>query len=264
MNKDQAIALLDSGVGGLTVAKDVINFLPNERIIYFGDLARMPYGPRPHEQVRHYVREITDFLMEQDTKLLIVACNSASASGLSEIRSDYDIPIIDVINPGARAAISATKTKKIGVIGTEGTIKSKAYEKAIKRIDPEVEVLSQPCPLFVLIVENDLIDYPETKTVAREYLLPLKEQGVDTLIMGCTHYPFMENIIQDVMGNDVKLISSAGETARQTKELLKERNLLRQGDNSKHRFFVSAESKKFMQIGQKLLGFKPNAYQVVF
>ncbi len=265
MNALKSIALLDSGVGGLTVVKEIFKQLPNERIVYFGDTARMPYGPRPHQQVRGFAMQIIDFLQTQDIKLVIVACNSASAAGLSWYQENVVLPVIGVIEPGARAALEHTKTKRIGVIGTTGTIKSGAYDKAIKKLDPEVKVFSQECPLFVLIVENNLINARETKKVAEEYLGPLKESGIDVLILGCTHYPLLNEVIQEAVGPEVRLISSAEETAREAKEILINNDLLNSNsDNSTHhRFFVSASPKTFVEIGEKLIGMKVKAYQVI-
>ena len=188
MERNQAIVLLDSGVGGLTVAKEIFCQLPWERIVYFGDTARMPYGPRPHSEVRGYARQIIRFLETQDIKLAIVACNSATAAGLPNYQAEFGLPIIGVIEPGVRAALKHTRTKRIGVIGTAGTVASRAYEQSIHRLDPSVEVFSQACPLFVLIVENGLVDTPEAQRVAEEYLRPMQANGVDVLILGCTHY----------------------------------------------------------------------------
>lgn len=261
----KSIALLDSGVGGLTVVKEIFKQLPNERIVYFGDTARMPYGPRPHEEVRAFAMQIIEFLEIQDIKLVIVACNSASAAGLPYYQKNIEIPVIGVIEPGVRAALSLTKNKRVGVIGTSGTVNSRAYDIAIKKLDPEVKVFSQACPLFVLIVENDLINAKETKKVAEEYLEPLKEAGIDTLILGCTHYPLLAEVIQKVMGPGVSLISSAEETAREAQKILKKNNLLNPNtENScRHRFFVSASSATFVDIGEKLINMEVKAYQVV-
>ncbi len=261
----KSIALLDSGVGGLTVVKEIFKQLPEERIVYFGDTARMPYGPRPHEEVRKFAMQIIDFLQTQDIKLVIVACNSASAAGLPYYQENVKYPVVGVIEPGIRAALSHTTTKKVGVIGTEGTINSGAYEECIRSLDPAVEIFSLACPLFVLIVENNLIGAKETRKVAEEYLRPLKEAGVDALILGCTHYPLMAEVIQEVMGPEVRLISSAEETAREAREILNDRKLLNpSSDNScHHRFFVSASPENFVEIGETLINMKVKAYQVI-
>lgn len=265
MDSLKSIALLDSGVGGLTVVKEIFKQLPNERIVYFGDTARMPYGPRPHHEVRKFALQILEFLKTQDIKIVIVACNSASAAGLSFTRENSVLPVIGVIEPGVRAALAHTKNKRVGVIGTTGTINSRAYDKVIKELDPEVEVFSQPCPLFVLIVENNLVNTPEAIKVAEEYLRPLKEAEVDALIMGCTHYPLMEEVIQRVMGPEVRLISSAEETAREAKDILARKKLLNHDVkiSAHHRFFVSASPSTFVEIGEKLINQRVKAYQVL-
>lgn len=265
MNRNHAIGLLDSGVGGLTVVQEIFRHLPQERIVYFGDTARMPYGPRPHAEVRAFAKQIIRFLVTQDVKLLIVACNTAAAAGLDEYQSLYDLPVIGVIEPGVRAALRHTKNKRIGVIGTAGTISSGAYEKALQRFCPDIRVFSQSCPLFVLLVENNLVDTPEALCVAEEYLRPLKKAEVDVVILGCTHYPLMAHVISRVMGKEVKLISSAAETALEAGAILKKKNLLRTAgpDPVKHRYFVSGSPGSFVAIAEKLLGTQVEAYQVL-
>ncbi|NLZ39349.1 MAG: glutamate racemase [Firmicutes bacterium] len=265
MNSNHAIGLLDSGVGGLTVVKEIMKQLPQEKIVYYGDTARMPYGSRPQAQVRGFASQIINFLITQEVKLIIVACNTATAAGLPYYQQEFSLPIIGVIEPGVRAALRQTKRKKIGVIGTEGTIASKAYEESIKRHDPTVQVYSQACPLFVLIVENGLVDSPEALCVAEHYLRPLKEAGVDVLILGCTHYPLMSHVISKVMGPDVKLISSAAETALEAKNILSKGNMLRQAapETVKHRFFVSGNPGAFNAIGESLLQCSLSTYQLL-
>jgi glutamate racemase len=208
------------------VVKEIYKQLPNENIVYFGDTAHMPYGPRPSEQVRGFVYEIIDFLETQEIKAIVVACNSAASAGLDYYKERVNLPLFGVIEPGVRAALKQTVTNKIGVIGTTGTIESGSYQDVIKKLAPHIQLFSQPCPLFVLIVENGLINTPEARLVAEEYLAPLKEAEIDTLILGCTHYPLMSNVIQEVMGANVKLISSAEETAREAKEVLIKKRLL--------------------------------------
>lgn len=265
MKCNHAIALLDSGIGGLTVVREIHKQLPQERIVYFGDTARMPYGPRPQAEVRSFASQIIRFLLTQDVKLVIVACNTATAAGLPAYQQTYDLPIIGVIEPGARAALRQTRKKRIGVIGTPGTIASKAYEKSLQALDPTVEVFSQACPLFVLLVENDLVNTPEAACVAEKYLHPLRQAGVDTLILGCTHYPLMEEVIAQVMGPDVTLISSAAETAQEAKAILTQQQLLRHeaGELPRHRFFVSGKPDSFTQQAAALLDYRPEAYQVI-
>ncbi len=264
MFSQKAVALLDSGVGGLTVVKEIFEQLPHENIVYFGDTARMPYGSRSPEEIRNFVYEIIDFLLIQDIKSIVIACNSATAAGLEYYREKVDLPLIGVIDPGVRAALQHTRNQKIGVIGTRGTIESGAYEKAFERAAPHVEVYSQSCPLFVLIVENGLIDTPEAQKVAEEYLKPLRDQGVDTLILGCTHYPLMADVIQEAVGPQVKLISSAEETAKEVKFILEQENLLHGGGGLPcNRFYVSGPAKPLMEVADKLLGQKIKAYQVI-
>lgn len=264
MNNYKAVALLDSGVGGLTVVREMFKQLPQENIVYFGDTARMPYGPRSPEEIRGFVYEIMDFLLIQDIKSIIVACNSAASAGLDYYKKKADLPLLGVIEPGVRAALQYTRNQKVGVIGTRGTIESGEYEQVFKKIAPQVEVYSQACPLFVLIVENGLIDAPEAKKVAEEYLSPLKEKGIDTLILGCTHYPLMEEVIQETVGPQVKLVSSAEETAKEAKLILEQQDLLnRENKNPCHRFYVSGPAKPLMEVAEKLLGESIKAYQII-
>jgi glutamate racemase len=266
MKRDHAIGVLDSGVGGLTVARELFRRLPEERIVYFGDTDRMPYGPRPHEDVRSFVRQIIRFLETQDVKMIIVACNSATAAGLPYYQAEFDLPIIGVIEPGVRAAGRHTRNKRVGVIGTTGTIASRAYEEAIHRLDPTVTVISQACPLFVLIVENELTETPEALRVAEEYLRPMQQADIDALILGCTHYPLLSGVLSRVLGPGVRLISSAEETACEAKEVLRRLDLERKstGVEARHRYFVSGRPAPFAAIGGKLLSQPVEAYQVVW
>lgn len=264
MDNCKAVALLDSGVGGLTVVKEINRQLPSEHVVYFGDTARMPYGPRPSEQVRHFAYQIMDFLLTQQIKIIIIACNSAASAGLEYYRKRVGLPLLDVIEPGVRAALKQTANRKVGVIGTTGTIESGAYQRVFQRLAPDVQVYSRACPLFVLVVENELVHTPEVLGVAEEYLHSLKKAGVDTLILGCTHYPLLADVIGTVMGPDVTLISSAEETAREARRILEERELLHPpGDSVLHRFYVSGPAKNFRQMAVKLLEKEIRAFQVV-
>lgn len=246
------------------MAQEVFRQLPAENVVYFGDTAHMPYGPRSPVQIRGFVEEIIDFLQAQEIKAVIIACNAATAAGLDYYAKRVDLPLIGVIEPAVRAALKHTKSGRVGVIGTAGTIQSGAYERVFQQLAPEVQLFSQACPLFVLIVENDLVNTPEAKCVAEEYLRPLQEKGIDALILGCTHYPLMAAVIQKVVGPGVKLISSAEETAREAKMLLAQRNLLRSENRElRHRFFVSGPAKPFADLAATLLGSKPAAYQVI-
>ncbi len=260
----RAIGILDSGVGGLTVFQELTRQLPHEQIVYFGDTARMPYGPRPDEEVRRFALQIIDFLQNQEIKLVVVACNTATAAGLSSYREQSALPVLGVIEPGVRAALAQTGNGRVGIIGTAGTVRSAAYEKALQGARPGLHVISRPCPLFVLLVENDLVDTPEAEKVAVEYLAPFNRASIDTLILGCTHYPLMAGLIQKTVGPGVKLINSAREIAGEVKEILTERQLhhpLRLAEPG-YRFFVSGNPGSFEEIASKMLHRRIKAYQV--
>ncbi|MFC5649226.1 glutamate racemase [Paenibacillus solisilvae] len=251
----QPIAVLDSGVGGLTVVKEVMRQLPREKIIYFGDTARTPYGPRPADEVTRFTRQIVDYLIQFRPKMIVIACNTATAVALEDIRSRVAIPVVGVIHPGARAANGRTQTGIVGVIGTEGTIRSGAYEYALKQLSPSLEVISLACPKFVPLVEQGNFRSPETYEAVRSSLAPLKQRRLDTLILGCTHYPFLADTISEVMGREVALISSNDETAREISTILHDRNkLARNEDSPVHQFFCSGEPRMFKTIAQQWLG----------
>jgi len=271
-DRDKAIGIFDSGIGGLTVLKEIIKRLPGEDTIYLGDTARVPYGTKSPETVTRYSFENTSFLLKQEIKLLVVACNTASALSLDEIRRNFPIPVIGVLEPGARAAVAVTKTKRIGVIGTEATIGSRAYPDAIKGLDPEIEVIGIPCPLFVPLAEEGWVDNDVAFSVAEKYLGPLKTKRLDTLVLGCTHYPLLKKVIKEIMGDGVSLIDSAQETAKEVEETLLEKGLLKislkgYGEASKstqsgqeiplgrHIYFVTDAPKKFITLGERFLGF---------
>lgn len=262
--KEKAIGVLDSGVGGLTLVREFNNHLPGENIVYFGDTARMPYGPRSPEQVKGFALEIMDFLCHtQDIKLLIVACNTATAVGLAEYQRHFPVPVLGVLEPGARAALANTRNRRIGVIGTEGTIASQAYPRTINKLDSSVEVYAKACPLFVLLVENQLTETLEAEKVAASYLEPLAAKGIDTLILGCTHYPLLEHLLARVLGEGVALISSALSTALAARETLASRNLLSTARQGWQRYFVSGDPANFAEIGRRLLGYDLRAYRVM-
>ena len=265
LNCRKAIAVIDSGVGGLTVVKEISRRLPGESIIYFGDTARMPYGPRSHEEVRGFVFEIIEFLSHQEIKMLVVACNSATAAGLEHYRKKVDLPVIGVIEPGVRAALKESKNKTIGVIGTSGTINSGEYEKALQSQQAGLYVTGKACPLFVLMVENNLLDTPEARQVTYFYLDSLVQEGIDTLILGCTHYPLMAGLIQDVVGPAVRLVNSAEEVARDVEAVLESSNMINPSSDKtlRHRFFVSGHTAPFEEVGSKLLERSVKAYQVI-
>lgn len=252
-----AIGILDSGVGGLTVVKEVMRQLPAERIIYFGDTSRCPYGPRPREEVLRFTLEIVRFLEQFPLKALVIACNTATAVALDEVRKRTSIPVLGVIEPGARAAIRTTTRGRIGVIGTQGTVRSRAYEKALRRSSSHLYIVSHACPAFVPLVESDCGGTEEARRVVESSLAPLKEYRVDTLILGCTHYPLIANLIGEVMGEDVHLISSAEETARELKAMLAQRNLLASEEHAllrDHHFYTSGDPEFFRRIAERWLG----------
>ncbi|MFH1563038.1 MAG: glutamate racemase [Nitrospirota bacterium] len=253
--KELPIGIFDSGVGGLTVAAEVMKTLPAEDIIYFGDIARTPYGSKSQDTVKRFSIEIADFLIKQQVKMIVVACNTASSLALGALKERFSLPIIGVIEAGVLKAIKSTKSKQIGVIGTQATISSNAYAEAIKTVDSTISVLSQSCPLFVPLVEEGWLDNEVTKLIAKEYLTPLKENQIDTLILGCTHYPFLKGIIQAIMGDEIVLVDSAVEVAEETKKVLSQNNLLRQQNpNPAYKFYVSDASSKFVELGKRLLG----------
>ncbi|GAC1416077.1 MAG: glutamate racemase [Gemmatimonadaceae bacterium] len=242
-------------MGGLTVVREMISQLPNESIIYFGDTARVPYGPKSPDTVLRYSREITSFLRGEGVKVLVVACNTATAHALPALREEFDIPVLGVIEPGARAAVSVTRTKRVGVIGTAGTIKSRAYEKEITKLLPDVELTARACALFVPLVEEGWVDSEPARAIARNYLAPLVSAQVDTLVLGCTHYPLMKAVIGNVVGRDVRLIDSAHETARETGAVLRANGLENNSPNgARYRFIASDAPDTFLSLGQLFLG----------
>ncbi len=257
-NNDRPIGIFDSGIGGLTVFKEVSNRLPRENIIYLGDTARVPYGIRSPETVIRYSFECTGFLLRQNIKLLVVACNTVSAISLQEICNRVPVPVIGVIDPGARAAVSATKNKKIGIIGTETTIKSSAYSKAICAMAHDIEVYGFACPLFVPLVEEGWTDGVIARMVAERYLNDVRDKGADTLVLGCTHYPLLKGVIQEVMGT-VRLVDSAIETAVAVEQLLFKKGMLAQNETAEtKRFFVTDSPEKFISVGERFLETKIN------
>lgn len=257
LDKYAPIGVFDSGVGGLTVAREIMRQIPDEKIIYFGDTARVPYGSKSKETVTKYSRQIVRFLKSQNVKAIVVACNTASAYALDEIEKEMDIPMIGVVKPGARVAAEATRNGKIGVIGTEGTIGSQIYSRYIKELKPEVNVIGKACPLFVPLVEEGLLKDPVTDEIAKRYLSELIDIDIDTLILGCTHYPLIRSTVGKVMGEKVMLVNPAYETARELKELLEQENLLNDrkpelGDNM-YQFFVSDAEEKFKQFANSII-----------
>jgi len=246
---EQAIGVIDSGVGGLTVAKEIMRQMPNEIIYYVGDTARCPYGPRPVDEVRKFTLQMAGFLMKRDIKMLVIACNTATAVVLEELKEMLDIPVVGVIAPGSRAALKVTENNKIGILGTIGTIKSEAYARELKMINHRVEVLQLACPKFVPIVESFEYQSSVAKRVVAETLTPLVGSGIDTLVLGCTHYPLLGPIIENVMGPDVKVISSGEETAQEVSTILDYKNLLNTSpEKPNHCFFTTGSRKIFKRI----------------
>ena len=251
---NRPIGVFDSGLGGLTVLNEINNLLPLESIVYFGDSGRAPYGTKSEETVIKYTFQDIRFLLNQDIKMIVIACNTASACSLELVKNNFDIPVVEVVQPGAVAAVNETKNKRIGVIGTIATIESGVYEKAIKRLDSAVEVYSKACPLFVPLVEEGWWDNDIAYKIAQEYMKPLKEKDIDTLVLGCTHYPLLKNIISKVMGDGVKLVNSALEVAKVVKEVIDVKRIER--DNTitpVYRYYTSDSVKKFESLGNSIL-----------
>ncbi|WP_199425636.1 glutamate racemase [Thermaerobacillus caldiproteolyticus] len=249
---ERPIGVIDSGVGGLTVAKEIMRQLPKEQIVYLGDTARCPYGPRPEEEIRQFTWEMTNYLLQYDIKMLVIACNTATAVVLEEIREQLNIPVLGVVHPGARAALKMTKNEHIGVIGTIGTVKSGAYEKALKSINNRVHVESLACPKFVPLVESGNFEGDEAKEIVAESLEPLKSSDIDVLILGCTHYPLLSPLIKEYMGKKVKLICSGDETAREVSAILHHNHLLHTGKRyNEHLFLTTGPKELFQKIASK-------------
>lgn len=257
-DREAPIGVFDSGVGGLTVAREIMSQLPNERIVYFGDTARVPYGSKSRDTIIKYSGQIIRFLKTQKVKAIVVACNTASAVALDEVKKELDIPIIGVIKAGARTAAAATKNGKIGIIATETTVNSKVYTHFLEELNPELSVIGKACPLFVpLVEEGTFLNDPITEEIASRYLAGLKQEEIDTLILGCTHYPLISNTVGKVMGESVTLVNPAYETARELKELLKEEGLENtcapEDRDMMHTFYVSDTTEKFKQFAETIL-----------
>ena len=257
MNRTNPIGFFDSGIGGLTVVKSVSRLLPNENIIYFGDTARVPYGSKSNDTVIEYSIQAANFLLRKNVKLLVVACNTASAIALKELRRFLTIPVIGMIEPGAKMAAQTTKNNKIGVIGTRATINNKAYTNELQRLNSKLKIFDSPCPLFVPLAEEGWIKNKATELIAKEYLLPLKEKEIDTLIMGCTHYPILYEIIQKVVGKKVQLIDSGSPASYLVENYLSGRGLLNNSNQiGMSEFYVSDIPSKFKEVAENFLGKK--------
>ena len=254
---DRPIGMFDSGFGGLTVARAMIDLLPGEDLVYFGDTGRYPYGPRDLDEVREFSRQITRYLVDaHDIKLLVVACNTAAAAALEVLQFEFDVPIVSVVNPGVRAMIAVTESGKVGVIGTVGTVASGAYQRAVRAHRANVELTCAACPGFVEFVERGETDSDQVRVLAERLLAPVKDAGVDTLLLGCTHYPFLARTIGEVMGRECVLVSSADETAFEVRALLEDTGLGKRSGAGKgrHRFVSTGDVETFKVLGRRLLG----------
>lgn len=259
------IGVIDSGVGGMTVAKELMRQLPKESIVYIGDTKRCPYGPRTEEEVRTFTWEMVEHLKKHDIKMLVIACNTATAFTLSELKQKLDIPVLGVIEPGARAAITFSENKRIGVIGTEGTVRSEAYPEALKSIDETIHVNSQSCPPFVPLVERGVLEGPEAESVVKTTLKPLKDKnGIDTLILGCTHYPLIRDVIQREMGASINVISSGEETAREASLILSYNHLQEKGNLPPvYKFYTTGDFHKFKEIADEWFEGPLDTFEVI-
>ena len=259
MDKNAPIGVFDSGVGGLTVAREIMRQIPNERIVYFGDTARVPYGSKSKDNIIKFSRQIIRFLQTENVKAIVIACNTASALALDEMQQEFDLPILGVVKPGAKVAVETTANKRIGLIGTEANIRSGVYTRYIKSLDDEAKVFEKACPLFVPLVEEGWLHDDITLQVASRYLEELKEKDIDTLIMGCTHYPLIRSTIRKVMGDKVNLVNPAYETDIELKNLLERDNLANKCDvdspSSMYRFYVSDAEEKFKLFANSILPF---------
>ncbi len=254
--KNEAIGIFDSGIGGLTVSKEIINLLSGEDIVYLGDTARVPYGTKSGRTVRKYVESTTNFLLSKNIKLLVVACNTASAYAIEMLKETLEIPIVGVVEPGAKRASELTINGKIGVIGTQATIKSGSYEKELRDIcSSPIKIYSKSCPLFVPLAEEGWENEETSALIAEKYLGELRESGIDVLILGCTHYPLLKNTIAGVMGKGIRLVDSAEETAKQTENILRSQGLLREdGKAQQMSFYLTDDSETFTSIASRFLG----------
>ena len=263
INMKRAIGVLDSGVGGLTVVKELMRQLPKEEIIYIGDTERCPYGPRPFDEIETYTWELIEFLRQRDVKMIVIACNTATAVVLKEARKRLDIPVIGVIDPGARAAVKSTRNKHIGVIGTKMTVESQSYTKALRHVVDEVDVYSLACPPFVPLVEAGEVSGEHVRRVVKETLQPLEGTGIDSLILGCTHYPLLAPVIQDVIGEVVKLISSGDETALEVAAMLDYQELVNDLDTvPNHQFYATGDVELFNRLATEWLARPVDAKKV--
>ncbi|MFC1666789.1 glutamate racemase [Candidatus Omnitrophota bacterium] len=258
-DKNKPIGIFDSGVGGLTVVKEIFKALPNEKIVYLGDTARVPYGTKSSETIKRFSVENVEFLMQFNVKLIVVACNTASSISLPVLRKRFKIPIVGVINPGAKRATEISRNNKIGIIGTATTIKSKAYEKEIRRASKAAKVMSRPCPLFVPLAEEGWLNGEITFDIAKKYLAPLARKKIDTLVLGCTHYPLLKDVISRAIGSNVRIVDSASSVAEEVTRILQRINVLSCASKKPdHRFFTTDAVEQFVKVGERFLGRRIN------
>ncbi len=263
-NKTAPIGIFDSGIGGLTVVKRIISMFPNENIVYFGDTARVPYGTKSNSTVIEYAIQDTRFLINKNVKLIIVACNTASSVALQQLKTNFNIPVIGMINPGAKLALKKTKNKRIGVIGTNATINNKAYSNELKKLDNSLSVFEKACPLFVPLAEEGWLNHKATKLIAEEYLSELIEKEIDTLILGCTHYPLLAEIIQEVVGNNVTLIDSGYAASLEVENYLEGRGIRNDSNQyGTHHYYVSDLPNRFKPMAERFLGNTVNRIEKV-
>ncbi len=258
------IGVFDSGIGGLTVVRSLMARLPFENILYFGDTARVPYGVKSVETIALYACQIAQFLLQRGVKLLIVACNTMAAVAHQAVAGLSPVPVLDVIDAGAKTAVAVTRTRRVGVIGTPATINSGAYNRAIHRLDPEVRIFSQTCPLFVPLVEEGWLEHRATRLIAEEYLEPLLEHSVDTLVLGCTHYPLLKPLLQEIVGDEIRLVDSAAAMADRTAAMLDFQDLgNRRNSPAEYHYYVTDVPYRFQSIGEAFLGRNLDDVQVV-
>ena len=251
---EKSIGVFDSGVGGLTVLHELRRLLPGENLVYLGDTARVPYGTKSPETVCTYARQAAEFLLGEQVKMIVVACNTASSFALEQLQNSLSVPVVGVIVPGARCAVRLTQRRVVGVIGTHGTVSSEAYPQALKQLVPDIEVVSAACPLFVPLAEEGWADHPVAGQIASEYLAPLLAREIDTLVLGCTHYPLLKATLHRVLPQTVQLVDSAEETAREVKSLLTQMTLLNPQRCGQWKFYVTDVPTRFVQVGQGFLG----------
>ena len=254
MGDNRPIGILDSGVGGLTVVRSLMEKLPEESFIYFGDTAHLPYGSKSEPELMRYAREIIAFLLQQDVKAVIVACGTHSSITLPHIAGDYNIPLMGVVKAAASCAVKITRNRKIGIAATQATVNSRAYTGEIQRLNPDCQVFETACPQFVPLVESGKLEDEETRQAIAEYLQPLLEEGIDSLVLGCTHYPFLERLIGNYVGKGVEVIDPSCKTVEQAMDIFTAKNLFGHNPSPARKFYVSGNDESFYKVGRLLIG----------